>query len=191
MTLSALGIFSAAGAGGGGATGTYELIESQILGSAQASVVFSSLGTYSSTYKHLQLRSVSRVTGAFGTVDDLMTLNGITTNSYASHYLLGNGSVVSSGASTSRANMITYNSSSGASSASNVFGVNVVDLLDAFSSSKNTTIRGLAGNYGSNTFVDIYSGLFNNTASITSVTITSGSGNFIAGSRFSLYGIKG
>jgi hypothetical protein len=185
--LIPLGFLAGSGAG---FESDYELISSTILGTAQASVVFV-VSTFASTYKNLQLRSVSRVTGAFGTVDDLMTLNGITTNSYASHYLLGNGSSVSSGASTSRANMITYNSSSGASSASNVFGVNVVDLLDAFSSSKNTTIRGLAGNYGSNTFVDIYSGLFNNTASITSVTITSGSGNFVAGSRFSLYGIKG
>jgi hypothetical protein len=191
MTLSALGIFSAAGAGGAVA-GDYELISTSIVsGTATASVVFSSLGDYSSTYKHLQLRSASRVTGAFGTVDDLMTLNGITTNSYASHYLLGNGSSVSSGASTTRANMITYNSSAGASSASNVFGANVVDLLDAFSTSKNTSIRGISGNHGSNTFVDIYSGLFNNTASITSVTITSGSGNFVAGSRFSIYGLKG
>jgi hypothetical protein len=170
--------------------GDYELISTTILPSNAPSVTFD-VSSFAFTYKHLQLRSVSRVTGAFGTVDDLMTLNGITTNSYASHYLLGNGSSVSSGASTSRANMITYNSSSGASSASNVFGVNVVDLLDAFSSSKNTTIRGLSGNHGSNTYVDIYSGLFNNTASITSVTITSGSGNFIAGSRFSLYGIRG
>jgi len=186
--LIPLGFLAGSGAG---FDSSYELIESVILGSAQSSVTFSSLGTYSSTYKHLQVRSVSRVTGAFGTVDDLMTLNGITTNSYASHYLLGNGTTVSSGASTTRANMITYNSSAGASSASNVFGANVVDLLDAFSTSKNTTIRGISGNRGSNTFVDIYSGLFNNTASITSVTITSGSGNFVAGSRFSLYGIKG
>jgi hypothetical protein len=171
--------------------GDYELIATEILTTTEASVVFSNLGDYSSTYKHLQLRSVSRVTGAFGTVDDLMTLNGITTSSYASHALIGNGSSVTSNASTSRANMRLENVSAGASSASNVFGANVVDLLDAFSTSKNTTIRGLAGNKGSNNFVCLYSGFLNNTASITSVTITSGSGSFIAGSRFSLYGIKG
>jgi hypothetical protein len=52
-----LGILSAAGAGGGVA-GDYELISSEILGTTAASVTFSSLGDYSSTYKHLQIRAV-------------------------------------------------------------------------------------------------------------------------------------
>ena len=43
-----LGFFATAGAG---AAGSFDLLETQVLGSAQASVTFSSLGTYSN-YKH-------------------------------------------------------------------------------------------------------------------------------------------
>jgi len=139
--LIPFGVFSA-GVSSIAPAGSYDLISTTILGSTTASVTFD-VSTLSATYKHLQIRSVSRVTGSFGTVDDLMTFN-LSTTGYTSHYLLGNGSAASSGASTGRANMITYNSSSGATSASNVFGANVLDILDAFSTSKNKTIRGIS-----------------------------------------------
>jgi hypothetical protein len=61
-----LGILSAAGAGGGGPLASdYELISTQILTSPQSSITFSSLGTYSSTYKHLQVRAVARSTRCY------------------------------------------------------------------------------------------------------------------------------
>ena len=186
--LIPFGVFSA-GAGNGGAAGSFDLISTTLLTGSQASVTFDVTGL-GATYKHLQIRAASRVSGSYGTVDDYMTFNS-STSGYASHYLLGNGSSVSSGASTSRANMITYNSSAGASSSSNIFAGHICDILDPFSSSKNKTIRGVSGNYGSNTYVDIYSGLWNNTAALTSITMTSGAGSYVAGSRFSLYGIKG
>ena len=185
MTLSALGILSAAGAGGVAAVSNYELIETQILGSAQASVTFSSLGTYSSTYKHLQIRGTAKTNQ--GAIFDLIKvqLNGDTGNNYARHSLLGNGTSVSSGAvsSTSFVNFAAQGNTT-----ANVFGGFVFDILDAYSTTKNKTTRALAGV----TEIRLSSGLWANTASITSVTLSPEFGSlFIAGSRFSLYGIKG
>jgi hypothetical protein len=180
MTLSALGIFSAAGAGGGGATGTYELIETVILGSSQSAITFSNLGTYSSTYKHLQIRSTSRSAGADAGVG--LRFNGDTGNNYSFHALYSDGSSTASVASTSRSDIsVTY-----IYSAANVFTGAVVDILDPYSTTKNKTVRSLLGP----PFISLFSGAWYNTASVTSITLTGQAQSFAAGSRVSLYGIR-
>jgi hypothetical protein len=184
MTLSALGIFSAAGAGGGFSS-DYELITSTVLGSAQPSVTFSNLGDYASTYKHLQIRSVSRSDGTPAGV--LTRLNGDTTISYKTHYLLGTGaSVVSGTFATDTFGQIGLQSTN--ASATGDFRPGVIDLLDPYSTTKNKTLRGFSA---SSSGVIIMSVLWINTASLTSWQLIADSGNYVAGSRFSLYGIKG
>ncbi len=184
MTLSALGIFSAAGAGGGFSS-DYELIETQILGSSQASITFSSLGTYSSTYKHLQIRWVARASRA-GQVGDPMVIKINTATPAQTHHLFGNGSSVGSNATTLYA---IIDSIAGASAATNQFGVGVIDFVDAFSTTKNKTMRALAGGTGA---VSLDSALWNSTTATTSIELIPFSAtSFITGSRFSLYGIKG
>jgi hypothetical protein len=180
--LIPFGILSAAGIGS-----DYELIESQILGSAAASVTFSGLGTYSSVYKHLQLRALARTTRAAATDGGFVRFNGDTGSNYASHVLYGDGSSVLSGASASQAQMAIVNTV-GNTATANVFVPNVMDILDAYSSTKNKTVRALNGISA----IHLYSGLWMNTASLTSITLTTQIGpNWLAGSRFSLYGIKG
>jgi hypothetical protein len=183
-----LGILSAAGAGG--VAGTYELIETQILGSNQASIIFSNLGTYSSTYKHLQIRYAAQTSA---TVSDntplVLRMNGDTGANYRYHDLFGNGSSVqsSSGAEAWPGQLTTQKSGM-----TNRFAPGVLDILDAFSATKNTTVRGFCGTSGVDTsYVLLKSSLWNNTASITSLTVSGVSGNLITGSRFSLYGIRG
>ena len=191
MTLSALGIFSAAGAGGAAFSSDYELIETQILGSSQASVVFSSLGTYSSTYKHLQIRAVPRSDRA--DTDDVLfaRVNGDTGSSYMYHLLFGDGASVSSSAAGIGAEKMELGRVAGGSNASGIYGQNVIDVLDAFSATKYKTFRSLAGlNRATTPYVILYSGVRFNTASISSISLFS-QGNLVAGSRFSLYGIKG
>jgi hypothetical protein len=185
MTLSALGIFSAAGAGGGFSS-DYELISSTILGTAQASVSFD-VSTFASTYKHLQIRAVTRDTTGSGAENFRLRFNGISTSSYARHALLGDGSSVSSFAETSQTAALG-GTSPGSTAPANSFGANVIDILDPFSSTKNTTTRTLVGLTPNS--VRLYSGLFNNTATITSVELSTVF-TFTSGSRFSLYGIKG
>jgi hypothetical protein len=182
-------------AGSGGVEGDYELIESVILTTTESSVTFSSLGSYSSTYKHLQLRSApksnSSAASGLGWVRLNGSFNGNTTDSnYSIHILNSN-----PGGSPQVESIAETSSRKGfgvAARTNENFSVNITDILDAFSSTKNTTSRTFSGTPSSTSRVQIMSHLFNNTASITSVTLTTEDGSsFIAGSRFSLYGIKG
>jgi hypothetical protein len=191
MTLSALGIFSAAGAGGVVAGSDYDLLETQILGSSQASVVFSSLGTYSATYKHLQIRYVAR--SARTEVNDgiQIRLNGDSGSNYARHNLAGSGSAVSASAGVSVTSTLSLPIAANSATAS-AFGAGVIDFLDAYSTTKNKTIRGFGGISSNFNELAFQSGLWLNTAGMTSLTLLSTTGNNIAtNSRFSLYGIKG
>jgi hypothetical protein len=186
MTLSALGIFSAAGAGGVVAGSDYDLITTTILGSTTYSVTFDTSAL--SAYKHLQIRYTARSTDDSQTL--FATFNGVTGTSYAAHRLFGNGSSMTSDAFTSRANLFVGTNGT-SNNAANSFGAGVIDILDFSSTTKNTTTRVLAGNSGTTATVQLQSGLFNNTAAITSMTIFGNTGNLVAGTRFSLYGIKG
>jgi hypothetical protein len=190
MTLSALGIFSAAGAGE--VASDYELIQTYILGSSQPSITFSSLGTYSSTYKHLQVRAVARSANAStGTLTMWSRLNGDSATNYSWHALQGNGSTVASSVGTTTNVMMTgmlaqNNDTTGS------FGATVIDLLDCYSTTKNKTTRSLSGYHaGTGTRIHLESGSWRNTASLTSWEMRPDTGSFLSGSRFSLYGIRG
>jgi hypothetical protein len=183
------GILSAAGAGGVAFASDYELIQTFTVGTAAADITFSSLGTYSSTYKHLQLRLALRTTRAAADDVVVIQLNGDTGANYAWHQLLGNGSAVSSSAATGiavpRLGVVPANSAT-----ANIFGGLVVDLLDPYSTTKNTTIRSLVGFTSS--WIAVHSVLHISTSAISSIRLLSGfSGNIAVGSRLSLYGIKG
>ena len=190
MTLSALGIFSAAGAGVVSA-GSYELIESYILGSSQSSVTFSSLGTYSSTYKHLQIRMVGRSDRANNGDAFRIRFNSDSGTNYSLHTLRGEGSsIFSEGGANVSYMEAGYSEANNNTSGS--FAACVVDILDPFSTSKNKTIRGFSGFTSSIGRVLLNSGAWRNTEAVSSINVFVGIGpNFLAGSRFSLYGIKG
>jgi hypothetical protein len=196
MTLSALGIFSAAGAGGVVAAGDYELIESSILTGTTGSITFSSLGTYSSTYKHLQVRVAGRST-------DSAVLTGIRIRlgngspdagtNYSTHQLQGYNGTFSSGAQINQTWVFCTNVA-GANAGSSIFGAAVIDILDPFSTTKFKTTRALGGTSagtGTNAAIEFGSGNWRSTSSVTDVQVIPSSGSWATGSRFSLYGIKG
>ena len=196
MTLSALGIFSAAGAGGAPTSG-FELIQTEIIsGSSTSSVTFSNLGNFSSTYRHLQIRAACLFSATDSTIS--VRINGDSGNNYAHHTLFGNGSSVNSNAFTSgNVMMIHYNQDN---NSTNEPGVVVSDFLDVYSTTKNKTVRSFGGT-SSGTFknqVRLNSGVWMNTASVTSISVSHGisftgwaNANFRAGTRISLYGIRG
>jgi hypothetical protein len=172
-------------------TGSYELITTTILGSATPSVTFD-ISSFASTYKHLQIRMVARESGTGGSPSLNMRFNGNSSSIYASHFLFGTGSSVASSGLASQDRMFLATISD-STKTSGIFTPIVTDILDFSSSTKNTTVRTLYGNVvtGTGLYVGFYSALFNNTAAITSVELSSSVGNLVAGSRFSLYGIKG
>ncbi len=172
-------------------TGSYELIESAILTSNSSSVTFSNLGTYASTYKHLQLRIVTRNTSNVGTGALITIFNGDTGSNYTYHELRGNGSSVTSSAVAPYTSILSSWNPHGGTNPSN-FGVAVADILDWSSTTKFKTVRSLTGVMSYANFINIFSGVWRNTAAITSITFTAEGGNqFVSGSRYSLYGLKG
>jgi hypothetical protein len=179
-----LGILAAAGAGGE----TFELINTTTLLSNQSSVTFN-VSALSGTYKHLQLRVAARDTQAIGQTAELITFNGDTSANYSMHRVISSGGGLSVYPSTS-ANYILTPAISGASSTSSAYGAFILDIVDAFSSSKYKSTRAIGGNTGTNNEIAINSGSWRNTAPITSITITS-SNLLTAYSRFSLYGVRG
>ena len=184
-----LGILAVAGAGGGGLASSFDLLETTVLSSSASSVTFSSLGSYSD-YKHLQIRMTTRNSRAVSTNTQFsLTFNGDTGSNYAHHILGGTGGSVYSTASTSQTAMQV--SSIGNSATANIFSASIIDILDFNSSSKNKTIRIMTGIVNSADYeITLRSGFRNNTAAITSFTITANIDNILTGSRFSLYGIK-
>lgn len=179
--------FWAASAGGGAAAGSFDLLETQVLASSAASVTFSSLSTYAADYQHLQIRMVSRMSFSNAERSLVMRLNGDTASSYNNHGLFGNGSSV--GSFYFADTYISIGSFAAANAAADAFGAGVIDVLDAFNSSKNTTVRSLAGT-PTTPQISLRSGLWRNTAALTSITLLDPTSNLVTGSRFSIYGLR-
>jgi len=185
MSLIPLGFWAASGGGAGGAA--FDLLETTTLTSSASSVTFSGLDTYSD-YKHLQLRAVARDTRATTQSSGQITINSDTGANYAFHNLYGDGSTVGSGGASSF-NYIPTMTLPAASFTANAFGIFVLDLLDFSSTSKNKTLRTLAGKTGSTNTIQLDSGLWISTSAVTAVTMAAFTG-YAVGSRFSLYGVK-
>jgi hypothetical protein len=170
---------------------TYELITSTILTSNEPSVTFESLNEYASEYKHLQLRMITKTNVASqNNTTVLFRFNSDSGANYARHEMVGNGLNVSSFAQASQ-NFGWLGLSNGGTSGSLEYNATVADILDPFSSSKTTVTRSSSGQLGGN-FIGIYSSLWNNVEPINSLQLMlSGSSNFVPGSRFSIYGIRG
>ncbi len=184
-----LGFFATAGAG---AAGSFDLLETQVLGTAVASVTFSSLSTYSN-YQHLQIRYVARSSQANEYAGISMTFNSDTASNYSWHGLKGDGGSVSSSGVANSSAVETYQwEMPGASNAANIFGAGVYDILDLFETTKNKTVRWFGGRGAVNTAdkqIVLGSGAWRNTTAISSIRLAT-SATFVVGSRFSLYGIK-
>lgn len=195
MSFILLGILNSQVEAGG--AGAYDLLQTTVLGSNTASVTFSSLGSYSA-YKHLQVRMVVKLSNVAGVADLSMRINSDTGSNYAWHNLTGDGSSVSSGASSSTNEIVVGQMAANASDTEHHFGSAVLEILDFSNSNKNTTIRALSGALIQSPSVsggalvgrvNLRSSLWNDTAAVTSMSFF-GSANILTGSRFSLYGIR-
>lgn len=164
------------------ATGSYDALASYTVPSGGvASITFAGLPT-GGQYTHLQLRG--SYTNA-GLTNLTMTLNGSVNSTYY-HYLFGNGSSATAGATTNNIFTIQFGN------ASNILYGSVTDILDYASTTKNKTIRTLGGaDFNGSGGVYLSSNLYSTTSAINSITITGQSHNFAQYSQFALYGIRG
>jgi hypothetical protein len=186
VTPISLGIFASASTAGGT---SYESIAVSSVGSGGASSV--SFTSIPGTYTHLQIRAIGRATRAGSTDSVKLQLNSDTTTNYAHHLLYGDGTSAISSATTSTSFIYPVITTAG-TDLSNTFCAMVVDILDYTNTNKNTTVRSLSGYDANGSGYSIFtSGLWLNTAAVTSISFAPGSSNWAQYSHFALYGIKG
>jgi hypothetical protein len=175
--------------------GDYDSISTVTVGSGGSSTI--SFASIPSTYQHLQLRMIGR-TNRSSTVDAMsLRFNGVSTGSaYAWHDMIGAGTGGGGdpfAEALASQNEIKFYRATGATAASSIFGVVVIDMLDYANTNKNKTVRYLGGQdqNGSGEII-LGSGLWTSTNAINQIDITSFTGNsFVQYSQFALYGIKG
>jgi hypothetical protein len=181
---------------GMGTPASFELISTTVLGSSQTSVSFN-VSSFASTYKHLQLRISYRGAANLSGDNPQIQFNSDSTyTNYYTHWLYGNGSSASPFAtqSTNYHGIAVAQNMPDAGAPANVYGAIVIDVLDAFSTSKNKATRSF---FGSNNYnmVGLGSGSWFSTSAITSLTFYAypgtGGNSIGTGSRFSLYGVRG
>tara|TARA_R110000822_G_C15025995_1_gene463702 strand:+ start:49 stop:615 length:567 start_codon:yes stop_codon:yes gene_type:complete len=188
MSLIPFGFWAASGEGAG--AGAFDLLETTTLTTSASSISFSGLDSYAADYKHLQVRAVGRWDTSFAERTVNMKINGDSGSNYSAHSLFANGSTVQANDWTSD-NKIDLAALSGSSGAGGAFGAIIIDILDAFKTTKFKTVRALSGATEAPR-VQLNSGLWQNLNATTGITLFEqySSSNFVAGSRFSLYGVK-
>lgn len=184
------------GAGGGG--GAFESIATATGTGSSGTITFSSIP---STYTHLQIRALTKSTNTAGpTYNYFIRFNSDTTAAnYRNHYLRGTGSAAQAGSFDSDTNgfVIGYTPVARTSSPdlTNMFGTNIIDIHDYASTTKNKTVRSFFGTElnttDGNSIVGLQSGLWVNTAAVSSLSLFVEIGNWTTSTVFSLYGIKG
>lgn len=160
-------------------TMTYEPIATQTLGSAAASVTFSSIP---STYTDLVI--ICNFGASSAGQDFTFRYNGDTGSNYSDTRVYGNGTsaVSNSNTSTTRIQVDSVGVST---------SLQVVDIIQVMNYSNTTTYKTClirVADAAKSTEATV--GLWRSTAAINQIDLAMTSGNLLSGSTFTLYGIK-
>jgi hypothetical protein len=174
-------------------TSSYESIATVTVGSGgSSSISFSSIP---STYKHLQIRGISRISAAGNVWSNNMRFNSDSGSNYSLHYIYGSGSgTPSAGNSTSQTSLYAGGgSATGTTAPTGDFAAFICDILDYQNTNKYKTVRSLSGEDSNGAgYMYFDSGLWmNSTTAISSITISAATASFVEFSQFALYGIRG
>jgi len=188
-----LGIMASSISGSKAITGAYESIASATGTGSSGTIVFSSIP---STYASLQLRIIGRHQANTdpGPIQLFVRVNADTTSTIPYHWLDGDGtSATAVGDNT--ATQMRIGLLSNANYSANNMGVTILDIHDYTSTTRNKTFRSFSGVDNNDTTqgaTRLSSGVWLNTAAITSLTFSTNAGaNFTTSTQFALYGIKG
>lgn len=190
MSLFPLGLLSQGGGAGG--VPAYELISTTTLGSDTANVTLSSIP---STYKHLRFVISGRSsTASTGFSNVYAQMNGATSSSYWFSYLEVSGSSYSNQRSSTVQTSAKMGYTQNNSHTAGYFSGHEIEILDYTSTNKYKTGRfqSRTDSIDSvNAYMSYGSFVFLGTAAVSSINFFLSSGSWIAGSRFSVYGITG
>ena len=151
--------------------------------SASGSFTFNSIPQ---TFTHLQIRIFHLSNANGGTLQ--FQFNGDTGSNYASHYLMGTGTVVAYNATTSSSNMKMFGYSTGTNTTYPT--CMVFDLLDYTNTNKYKTAKAISGiDQNGSGEIELNSGLWMNTSAVTSITVLT-NGGWYTNSKAQLYGIQ-
>ena len=168
---------------------TYELISSNVLSTAAASVTFSSIPA---TYTDLVLRWSARNT-TLAAVDNNIKLSLNGTQAYSVTIISGDGSTASSyRTSNNTTNIYMENGMTGTTATANTF-TNCEVYIPSYTASQNkplSAFNAAESNSATGVRISASAGLQRSTDAINSVTLDTGFSNFSVGSSFYLYGIK-
>jgi len=156
---------------------TYEPVSTTTLGSAAASVTFSSIPQ---TYTDLILIVSHDVTA-----DALsgIQFNGDTASNYSATYIWGNGTSAFSGRESNAASAFAFYAT-----AANGFHSAIIQIINYSNATTYKTLISRENDAATEALAVV--GLWRSTAAITSMVLLRRSGNFATGSTFTLYGIK-
>ena len=166
---------------------TYTPIATNTLGSATATVTFSSIpGTYTDLILVTNIRKTTASTAGY------VRANNDSGTNYSTTYLYGSGVSATSTRDTNRTFFDSIGAA-GSSMAAGTFALSVNNIMNYSNTSTFKTI--LARKQYSNTsgawdYVETSVSLWRNTAAITQLDVLAISGNFDIGSTFTLYGVK-
>jgi hypothetical protein len=158
---------------------------------AETSVDFTSINQ---SYQHLEIRYVARGGSSGASYNDIfMQMNGVTSANYSDMYQGGDGGTLFAGGGTTgltrmRAGLQTQNGLT-----AGIFGCGLIRIPNYTSTTSYKIQRaecGWSSTGQTGTLIQFGGGLWVNTNAVTSLSLIPGDGSWIAGSTFSLYGIK-
>jgi hypothetical protein len=172
-------------------TNSFESIATATVGAGgQSSIDFTSIP---STYKHLQIRGIGRLTTASSGASNIgVRFNSDSGTNYSYHILAGRGGTASAGGAGSANQMYLPDMIIRDGSTANAYSDFVIDILEYANTSIYKSIRGLSGwDSNGDGKIALTSGSWRNTAAVTSITLVPESDLYKQYNQFALYGIKG
>ena len=171
-------------------SGAFESIATATGTGSSDTITFTSIP---STYKHLQIRALAKNSDGADTAlgNFTIVLNSDTGSNYARHYVRGDGSTATADGRATQTSMQSAQSVAGGGSTS-IYGVSIIDIHDYANTSKYKTIRYFDGvDLNGSGRVGLGSGLWMNTAAVSSISLRVNFANWNTGTTIALYGIKG
>lgn len=170
---------------------TYLNLASTTLGSAQSSITLSSI---SQSYTDLLLKMSLRTDGGGAEVTGQLRFNGVSTANYGSLGVRGAGGSASAVTSVTGTNAtgIQLNQGLNGSTATASTFANLEFYLPSYATSTRKVLGYTTSseNLSATTYTWIQGGAFTLAQAVSSITVVSNTGNFVAGSSVYIYGIK-
>ena len=139
------------------------------------------------TYQHLQIRYTLRMGAAGDNV--AMRFNSDSGANYTRHYLYGTGATATAGSSTGTTSIGVGSFYNGADTTQP--NVGIIDIHGYSSTTANKTVRVLSGiDMNGSGDIDLISGLWINTAAVSTISLSVAGNTFSTASTFALYGIR-